>query len=209
MRKYLIIFAIVVLFQSLPIYTQDTLNAAYYKNLVEILIIDQNVKKTKLIQKYLANGEYFKQELYVKYKDDPLNRFWRIGRDFGYDAKNKNLVFTSYVDIKSKILSDTSFSYDENGKISMLIIYNTNSNRIIPVKIKFSFFSIFRKYYENTPSQFKIIMFHNSKKTYEEQYCYFDNKGFLKDGEMTYYKEDGTMDKVVKYEMGKEVTPVK
>jgi len=205
MNKYLKILTLAVfIFNPLFIYSQDTLNDSYFNNLRGILLKEPDVEKIKFVQKYLIRGKYFKQELFVKYKGDNSKRYWRVGRDFGYDTKNNKLIFTSNVDIKTRAIADTSFSYDKNGEIAMMRIYNTKYP-IISIKKNFSFFSIFCKYYENTPSQFKRIVFCNGKITYEETCTYIDKKGFVKDGEVIFYKEDGTKDKIVKYNMGEEI----
>ena len=207
MSKYfsLVMFLAISLGCPIVANTQDTINAYYFNNLKELLLKDPNVYKTKYIQKHIFSGKMLTQELYVKYKNDTLKRYWRIGKNFYYHNNGK-LAFKSFVDIKSKILNDTTYYYDEQGKIIRVYIYDQDYPEIIPVKKVSDFFSIFSKFYENLPGKYKRIEFCDGTKLYEESRIYSEGKGFLLDGDAVYYKTDGTIDKVIKYCMGKEVT---
>lgn len=185
----------------------DTINQHYFSNLKAILSQDSNVKEIKLIQEKIESNNGFIQSLYVKYKDDPNSRYWHIGKEFIYNTSNNSLGFISKVDIKTKTLSDTSFSYFPDGTIAALYIYNLKYDSIISEKRGNNIWSgIFGKYYEKMPNVYKSIEYSCDRDTVTEKtFKYLDTKGFVLDGEVVYRDKELRILKKKHYEMGIEV----
>lgn len=204
-------FAILILglfFSLKDVYCQlDTINQHYFSNLKAILSQDSTVKEIKLIQENILSNKGFIQSLYVKYKDDPNNRYWHIGKEFIYNTSNNSLGFISNVDIKTKALSDTSFSYFPDGTLAAIYIYNIKYDSIISEKRGNNIWSgIFGKYYEKIPNIYKSIEYSYDRDTITEKtFKYSDTKGFVLDGEVVYRDKELKVLEKKHYEMGIEV----
>lgn len=183
---------------------QDTLNQSYFNELRGILQKDPNVKSLKLVQKKSDKGKSIVQTMYVKFHDDPTNRYWSIGKSFVNDIKTGTLRYISKVEVNSRSLTDTCFTYDDWGNVVRMKIYN-DTEEAIPVKDILGFLSIFKKYYTNHPRQFKIIILCDNNVLYEENISYIENKGFMKHGQAIYYNPDGTIQKTENFRNGKLV----
>jgi len=206
-RFSLILFVGLILISKGADCQPDTINHYYFSNLREILSQDNNVKEVKLIQEKIATNKGFIQSMYVKYKDDPSDRYWHIGKEFIYNTSNNSLGFISNVDIKTKVLSDTSFSYFLDGTIAALYIYNLKCDSIISMKRGNSIWSgIFGKYYEKMPNIYKAIEYSCNRDTvFEKIFKYSESKGFVLDGEAICRDKQMKIIWNKHYEMGNEV----
>jgi|GEM_PF-4881879 antitoxin component YwqK of YwqJK toxin-antitoxin module len=173
----------------------------YFNCLKEELQKDSSIRKIRFIEKKYSNGNILRQSLYVKYKNDPTRRYWLIGKSFMY-FENGQLGCIEEVGIKEKQFVDTTKFFSTNGNIVCLRIFNNYLLDAVPVKEVIGFWSIFRKYHQSYPKLYKEITFDKTQKI-EKDYKYFSEKGWLIDGDVKYYNQDGTIEKVVKYSMGK------
>jgi antitoxin component YwqK of YwqJK toxin-antitoxin module len=206
MRKYLLLFNLFIFVNSLCIFAigNDTTNYSYFNKLKTILIKDTEVLTVKLVEQHYFNGDIQTQRMFVKYRSDTTKRFWEIGKYYCY-YKNGKLAEISNIDLTSRMLIDTTYTYDENGILIQLIVYD-NFSKQVPVKLVMGLTDIFFKYWQNWPSKYTIISLSNGLKNVSLPYIYVNEQGWLLDGDVIYYKADGTIDKAVKYSMGKEVT---
>ena len=190
MKRLYLILITGLFFCIQDIYCQlDTINNYYFSNLRDALSKDNNISELKLIQEKILHDKGFIQSMYVKYKDDPNNRYWHIGKEFVYNTSNSSLGFVSNVDLKNKVLTDTSFSYTVDGKLAALEIYNLKYDSIISIKRGNNVWSgIFGKYYERMPNIFKTVEYSCNGDTITEKiFKYKDQNGFVIDGDVVFY----------------------
>ncbi len=207
MKRFNLILLTGLIFCIQDIYCQfDTINNYYFSNLRASLTMDNNVKEVKLVQEKVLHDKAFLQSMYVKYKDDPKQRFWHIGKEFVYYTINNKLAFISNVDIINKILLDSVFYYSIDGSLTEIEIHNVRYDSIVSIKRGNSFWSgIFGNYYEKVPNVFKTLEYSCSKDTVIERfYKYSDLNGFVINGNVTYYNRQNEILKKVHFDMGIE-----
>lgn len=184
----------------------DTINNCYFANLKKELQSDSNIKDIKLVQDKIQNGKGFIQSMIVQYKND--SKYWRVGKEFIYFLDNSKLGYVSTVD-KNNVLIDTTFSYNANGTIASMEIFNIKYDYVIPYKKAHNFFGIIsNKYNEKMPNKYKAIEYTCDGDTIiEKTYKYIEtieNKGFVVDGDVFYYNKEKKLIKRVYYDMGLE-----
>jgi hypothetical protein len=195
---------LLILIHQFAVYSQDTLNINYFNSLKNNLLKDSTVNNIRYFQKKYWNGNIKNQNFSVQYKSDSLHRYWRLGKSFVY-YKNGQLYSIVNVDASTRALKDTTLYFDIKGNIAAMRIYSRNSKSYIPFKLVSGFFSIFHSDYVNYPTQYTDILMSNGKKVNEKPYTYYEDSGFMLNGDIIYYKEDGSLDKVVKYLKGQEL----
>lgn len=210
-NQYFIFIFFLLYFCSIPLslFSQnDTINSYYFENLKKKVLENPEVKKVKYYQKYNSRMHTLFQTLFVKYKSS--NKYFQVGKSFWY-WYNK-LAFISEVDINTKCLIDTAYTfyidtsnYKENN-IAIKYIYTLNCKNYIPEKLAYSLASNFRRFYNNMPELYKQIEYDCGNIKKEEYYRYYKDYGFALDSISTYYKNDGSIEKKVRYKMGKELS---
>lgn len=184
----------------------DTINNKYFSNLRTTLSKDSNVKEVKFVQKRIFHNKGIIQSMYVKYNNDQNNRYWRIGKEFIYNTSNNSLGYISNVNVQNKVLSDTSYSYNENGTLAGLYIYNLKYDSTVAIKKANSLLSaIFGNYYERIPNLYKSIEYScNGDTITEKTYKYTEIEGFVLDGDVIYRDKQMRIIMTKRYEMGRE-----
>jgi hypothetical protein len=166
-------------------------------------IIDSKYFQKRFPDKGGKNIDLFVQTLFVKFKGS--SKYFQIGKSFWYSQGR--LAYVSNVDLKKKCLTDTAFSYSDNGKIAEIFIYNSENTIIIPQKIAYSLSSVFSGFHINTPSEYINIGYScEGYKAYQKTFRYFQlMEGFAIDGLSYTYKSDGAIESAVRYRCNEKV----
>jgi hypothetical protein len=156
---------------------------------------DDNIIDVKFKEKSYLNGNTKCQSVCVKLKNDPVNRYWLVGRYFYY-YKNGQLKERGHVNIRTKTFCDTSFIYEENGDLKKMIIYNNQSTYSVVYE---PMFKIFNNCYHCYPDQYKTIIYKNGNIIHEYEKVYNQKLGFYEQKNEKRYNEKGELiDKVPK-----------
>jgi Fibrobacter succinogenes major domain (Fib_succ_major). len=208
MKNYLLVFILGFLFSIQSVFCQiDTLNSRYFSNLKSALLKDENIKEVKFIQEKILKKSGFIQSMYVKYKNDPENRYWHIGKEFIYNTTNNSLGYRSNVDINTQVLTDTTFYYTENGKLIGLDIYNIKYDSAIAIKRGNDILmGVLGNYYERTPNIFKSVEYsHDGDTITEKNLKYAGDQQFVLDGDVVSYNKQMQVIKKKHFKMGTEI----
>jgi hypothetical protein len=201
--KYILIYLCLTLSSTLISFSQDTINQNYFINLKNKLDKDTDVMEQKFLQKKCSKGHIHLQVMFVKYKHDNSARWWQIGHEFTY-YENGQLAWISKVDYNTKVLKDTAKTFDSDGNLIQLFIYNDTLVKSVPVKQIYGFVFNFKKYFKNYPDKYKEVIWEKGIRR-ERNYILTKEDGFQIDGNELYFNRDGTIEKIVKYKEGKLV----
>lgn len=167
----------------------DTLNQSYFSQLKKELQADSIINQIKYKCKLYDNGTVKEQHMYVKYKNDSIDRFWRVGECFHY-YENGQLMSNTNIDIKSRVFTAQSISYTEQGDTSLITIWDNYKGRTFPIHTVFNQGDL-GKVYELQPDLYHEITFKNGirikKKT---TLC---PKDYCMTLRIEYYKKDGSI----------------
>jgi uncharacterized protein (TIGR02145 family) len=185
----------------------DTLNSRYFSSLKTVLLKDENIKEVKFIQEKILQKSGFIQSMYVKYKNDPDRRYWHIGKEFIYNSTNNSLGYRSNVDIKTQVLSDTTFYYTENGVLSGLDIFTIKYDSVVAIKRGNNvMMGILGNYFEKTPNIYKNMEYSCDGDTIiEKTLKYAGDQQFVPDGDVVYYNKQMQVIKKKHFKMGTEI----
>lgn len=203
MKKNFLIIQLFIFLVPLTLSAQpDTINSYYFNNLKKVISNDPDIISSKYYQERFPNKggkniDLFVQTLFVKYKGS--SKYFQIGKSFWYSQGK--LAYTSNVDLKRKCLTDTAYSYLNDGQVAEIFIYNSKSSKSIPQKIAYNFSTALSGYYVNTPSEYINIGFAcGGHKTYEKSYRYCElSATFTLDGMSYTYKPDGSIESAIRY----------
>ncbi len=195
-----LIFLISLTFNFIFVSSQDKYNIDYFIKLKDYLKRDSSIKEYKFIEDKYWGGQIKQQLMLVKYKDDPIDRYWRLGKSFSY-FKNGKIAGIDNVDLINKVLVDTLIGYYRNGNIHMMIIWQ-NDTDYTQILLK----DVFQNSWISYPVRYKMVSYFKSGgKFYEQDYGYF-NGHFDYDGDVIYYdKKTGLVDEKYKYIKGKKI----
>jgi hypothetical protein len=170
----------------------DTINSAYFSRLQEILSKDSLIKDYRYVCNKFKSGKIKEQHMYVKYKTDSIERFWRIGKCYHY-YENGNLESTTDVDIILKKHVGKSVNLDINGDTTSATFWGNQNGKVMLVFTVFSVDNLGR-IYEMYPDKYIDVTYKKGKRKKavitlcNGQYCYTSSK--------IYYKKDGTIDRI-------------
>jgi hypothetical protein len=199
MIKIIVLTFLLQIFLAVNIFAQDTINFKYYDNLKFVLKKDLSLNEIKYIETRYSNGKIKFQGILVKLKNDSNNRFWQVGKSFGY-YKNGKLKGYSNVDLITKTQIDTSYWYDKYGRPKKITIFSDCLNNRLLAN------TVFKNQYVYYPCKFTEMIYINGKIWIKRDQVYCEKKRNLYiDGEVIYYKDDGMINKKIIYECGKKV----
>jgi hypothetical protein len=199
MIKTILLTFLIQLILVVKIFSQDTINFKYFENLKFTLTKDLNINEIKYTETKYSNGNIKFQGVFVKLKNDSNNRLWQVGKSFGY-YKNGKLKGYDNVDLITRTQIDTSYWFDNEGKLKKLTIFSDCSTNKILSNL------LFRNSYSYFPCKFTEIIYIHGNKWIERAQVFCQEKGNLFiDGEQLYYKNDGSIDKKETYKCGRKI----
>jgi hypothetical protein len=195
MKIIFIIFIYLSIFSS-NIYSQsDTLNENYFKNIQLVLKNDSSIKDVRYICEKYKNGIIEAQHIYVKFNNDSIDRYWRLGKCFHYYKNGKMKTITN-VDLLTKTHNSIDINFTENGDTSWTSVYENYNSKMVPFNTIFSQAG-FGKIYEMTTDKYTDIKYKNGIKHKSVTYDYVDD-GWLKVKAM-FYKNVGSIGRIEDY----------
>jgi hypothetical protein len=154
------VYMIFVIFSSIIVSEvngqTDTINFSYYQYLQNILSKDSSIKDFRYVCNKYKNGKIKDQHMYVKYKSDSIERFWRIGKCFYY-YENGNLESSTDIDLILKKHVGIGLSLDEKGDTTWATFWGNLNGKVLPTNTIFSVDGL-GKIYEMYPDKYKEIL---------------------------------------------------
>lgn len=170
----------------------DTINEYYFTNLQTLLAKDSTIKDIKYVCKRHKNGKVEEQHMYVKYKTDSIERFWRLGKCFHY-YENGNLKASTNIDLVLKKFVGIGLNLDIKGDTTWATFFSNENGRTFPTVTIFKQGDL-GKVYEMIPDKYTDVFYKKGKRKKasiticNSKNCYTPIK--------IYYKNDGTIDRV-------------
>mgnify|MGYP000924427468 CR=1 FL=1 len=201
-RTSLLILIILFFYNYYIGFSQKNYSIEYFNNLKKILSKREDISDVKYFEQKYFNGKIKMQFVAIRYKNSNIKkRFWCVGKNFSfYKSGGIRRIFT--VDLNTNAFIDTTYNYDLEGNLISIILFDKNNEKLFARKVYYNFFSIFRSFYINFPEKHKVIKFKNGKKLSEKNFRFLNIYKLVSDGDFIYYKEDGSIDRIEKYEKG-------
>lgn len=190
MRKIAVLICLII---SSKAYSQlDTTNEHYFTNLSLELSRDSTVKDIKYICEHYNNSQIKAQHLYVKFKKDTVDGYWRVGKCFHY-YESGQLQFVSNIDLTTRKYDGITASLDLNGDTLSAAIWGNYHNRLMPPNSTYSVDSV-GNVYELHPDMVTTINYKKGKRKSAETDVFTGY--YTVNLSKVYYKKDGTIDRV-------------
>lgn len=207
MKNKIILLLIIIGIKSISVCylsAQEAFRKNYYDSLQEILLSDPLIEKVRFQQFKFMNGNLKAQRIFVRFKNDSSKKFWLIGKESLYYWNGK-IAGQLYYSKETK-LCDSSFYFSKNGEPTISIYYKNTNNQNIQIHYVTSLLDFFSRNFILLPYEYEVFIFCNNKMNYKQTYCFSEKIGlFVPNGEKKYYNEDGSIEKIEYFEMGKKV----
>lgn len=182
---------------SFKLYGQiDTLNQSYFENLKKDLLKDSSIIDIKYVCETYSNKAIKTQHIYVKYKDDKINGYWRVGKCFHYYPNGK-IELVSNIDISTKKYNGLTASIDQNGDTLETTIWENYKNKTMPPDVIYKIDTI-GEIHELYPDKITEIKYKKGKRKSAITSIYIGDNTMTNLMEI-YYNKDGSIDKIKDY----------